>query len=215
MNNILTFLLFSFISISASAESEKFKDFFATKITSGISLGDWKLSEDTASCISKPDLTKEKKQYSRSVLKWPLSKEYKDCEVEMDFKVSEECDSMHLAFNGKEGHVMRFYIFKFDPKAKENSRYGVTRFDLFDKDAATKKKKCDILKPTTIPRLEKIKGKWINLKMTMKGNTAILKINDSITKIEHIAFESGKNKIHFGFTKGIMKVKNFRISSFD
>lgn len=190
----LLLILFTFC---VHAETLIHDDFVDEKLKSRLpARGDWKLEDKAISANFDEELFKKYKNHGPIV--WYNHEAVTDCDIELEYFVTGGVDTVMFSVNDAKGHVYRTTI------KTEGSRKGAYT------KGWTAKKKASLAGKLEGFDLEE--NKWVAVKLSFKGNKLSLTIGDKTQEYEHDAFAREKTKFNFQFSKGMMKVRNLKIS---
>ena len=107
MNSRLITILALLFGVMTGAQAAGFRDDFAHSKSSirQALRGDWKFENNTASCVSDPELYKKFKNHGH-ILRWPAA--FTDGAVEFEFQ-SKGCQRIVITLN-EDGHVFRIAL---------------------------------------------------------------------------------------------------------
>ncbi|WP_372717475.1 hypothetical protein [Novipirellula sp.] len=196
-----------FVSSFVSAE-EFVDDFSAVELEGRVAeRGEWQFQNGIASCVADPDLYKQFKNHG-PILKWP--RQFNDATIEFEMKPT-NCQRVAFTLNG-DGHIFRVTLADETPGAPAGTSKVPTRIIAWATQSS-KQNKGETIKPETLPDLPAINGKWVKMKLEVKGNRATLSIGDFQTELEHAALARDKNMVMLTFAHGEIAVRNFRMTS--
>ena len=203
-----SFLFALLLMLSPLTAGEEFVDQFNQTQQEGrlAERGDWKFQNGIASCVADPVLYKQYKNHG-PILKWP--REFNDCTVQFEMK-AKDCQRVVFTLNG-DGHVFRVTLADERPDAPAGTSNVPTRVIAWA-TRSSKQNKGDTIKPKEMPDLPAVNGKWVPVKLSVKGRQAALQIGDFQTEIPHAALARDKNMVMLTFAHGQLAVRNFRMS---
>jgi len=206
---LLVFSLISSFAFCPNATADEMADNFATAELAGriAERGDWKFAENTATCVADPELYKKYNNHG-PIIKW--EHDLKEGVVEMEFKAT-GCQRVVFTLNG-EGHIFRVILME-DTKATAKRPSAPASRILAWAEKSSKENKGDSFKPDGLPALTTMDGKWVKVKLTVKGEQANLSIGDFKTEIKHAALAREKNLVMLSFAEGEIAVRNFRVET--
>lgn len=169
--------------------------------------GEWRFRNGIASCVADPDLYKRFKNHG-PILKWP--RELSDASILFEMKAT-NCQRVVFTLNG-DGHIFRVTLADERPDAPAGMSKVPTRLIAWA-TKSSKQNKGDTIKPKSMPDLPAVNGKWVQVKLDVKGNRAMLTIGNFQTQINHAALARDKNMVMLTFAHGDLSVRKFRITS--
>lgn len=189
--------------------AEEFVDDFRSAKLEGrfAERGEWKFETGIASCVSDPDLYKKYKNHG-PILKWPC--EFNDATIQFEMKAT-DCQRVVFTLNG-DGHIFRTTLADERPDAPAGTSGVPTRVIAWA-TKSSKQNKGDTIKPQNMPDLPAVNGKWVPVKLDVKGKRAVLTIGEFQTEINHAALTRDKTMVMLTFAHGEVSVRNFRMSS--
>ena len=170
--------------------------------------GEWRFEGGVASCVADPELYKQYKNHG-PILKWP--REFTEGAIEFEMK-AEGCQRVVFTLN-EEGHVFRVTLADETEGATGGASKVPTRLIGWSTQSS-KENKGDTLLPEGLPDLSAIDGKWVRVKLVVKGEGATLQIGDDFeTEIEHASLGRAKSMIMLTFAHGRLAVRDFQFST--
>ena len=205
----LTLLVTAFCAFTSTAMADDFTDDFSAAKFKGrlAERGEWKFENRTASCVADPELYKRFKNHG-PILKWP--REFTDGTIEFEMKAS-QCQRVVFTLNG-DGHIFRVTLADETSAAPAGPSKVPTRL-IGWATRSSKQNKGDTIKPKGLPDLPEVNGKWVKVKLVVKGNQAVLRIGDFETEVEHASLARDKNMVMITFAYGELAVRNFRMAT--
>ena len=195
--------------ITPVAAGEEFVDDFNSAKLAGrqAERGEWQFQNGIASCVADPDLYKKFKNHG-PILKWP--REFGDATIQFEIKAS-DCQRVVFTLNG-DGHIFRVTLADERPDAPAGKSKVPTRVIAWA-TKSSKQNKGDTIKPKGMPDLSAVNGKWVQVKLEVKGKRAVLTIGEFQTEIDHAALTRDKNMVLLTFAHGELSVRNYRTTS--
>jgi hypothetical protein len=203
--SVATTLLF----VTSIVSAEEFVDDFAGAQKEGrqAERGEWQFQNGIASCIADPKLYKQFKNHG-PILKWP--REFTDANIEFEMKAI-DCQRVVFNLNG-EGHIFRVTLADERPDAPAGTSKVPTRIIAWAMPSS-KENKGDDIKPKGLPDLPAVSGKWVKIQLNVKGDYAVLTMDDFKAEIRHAALTRDKNMVMLTFAHGKLAVRNFRMAT--
>lgn len=185
---LLTFLAASSLS---AADAPMLKDDFSNpKLeTRRASRGEWKFTDNNATCTQDDELYKKHKDHG-PIIFYDLA--YEDATIRYSYKADAAVKSVVFTSNGADGH-----IFRFVSSARGTSAVAFPP-DSKDHKAARLGNPGPALKP----------GEWVPVVVTLKGTKATVKIGDFEETYEHASLARPKTNLSIGFSFGTVRVKD-------
>ncbi len=195
--------------VTPFVSAEEFVDDFSALELKGrvAERGEWQFQNGIASCVADPDLYKQFKNHG-PILKWP--RQFNDATIEFEMKPT-NCQRVVFTLNG-DGHIFRVTLADETPGAPAGTSKVPTRIIAWATQSS-KQNKGETIKPEKLPDLPAINGKWVKMKLEVKGNRATLSIGEFQTELEHAALARDKNRVMLTFAHGAIAVRNFRMTS--
>lgn len=208
MKTAVLISLVSFIPVY-QANADEFVDEFCTAKLEGrlAERGEWKFENGVANCVADPVLYNKYKNHG-PILKWP--REFNDATIRFEMKVT-DCQRVVFTLNG-DGHIFRVTLADERPEAPAGTSKVPTRVIAWA-TKSSKQNKGDTIKPKSMPDLPAVNGKWVRVRLEVKGEQAILTIGDFQSEITHAALARDKNMVMLTFAHGELAVRNFRMMS--
>lgn len=209
MNILQHLILASFLFANVATQAQEFVDDFSTPQFEGrlAERGEWKFEDGIASCVADPDLYKQFKNHG-PILKWP--REFNDATIEFEMK-PRDCQRVVFTLNGQ-GHIFRVTLADETPDAPAGTSKVPTRIIAWATQSS-KQNKGDASQPDNMPDLPAVNGKWVKIKLAVKGDHADLTIGKFQTQIDHAALGRDKNMVMLTFAHGELSVRDFRMVS--
>ena len=186
-------LLLSFLVASSlcAADAPLLKDDFSNpKLeTRRASRGDWKLTDNIATCTQDDELYKKYKDHG-PIIFYDLA--YEDATIRYSFKADAAVKSVVFTSNGADGHIFRFV------SSERGTSMVAFPPDSKDHKAARLGKPGPALKP----------GEWVPVVVTLKGPKATVKMGDFEETYEHPSLARPKTNLSIGFSFGTVSVKD-------
>lgn len=156
------------------------------------SRGEWSFVDGTAKCTQDDALYKKYKDHG-PIIFYDLP--HQDCEVSYRFK-PEGAKNVVFTINGEEGHIFRFVtgekhtdIRLFPPGPEHKSISGGRS-----------------------PEMGLKEGQWTEVKVTLKGEVATVKIGDAeAMMVTHPSLNAPKANISIGFSFGALSLQGFSV----
>jgi hypothetical protein len=185
------FLLLATAAIAADAPLLK-DDFSAPKLeTRRASRGDWKFTDNIATCTQDDELYKKFKDHG-PIIFYDLA--YTDAAIRFAFKPDETTKSVVFTSNGDDGHIFRIVFSKVGASIRAFPPEG--KADHTSIAAGTE------------PGLKLKPGEWTNVSVELRGSKATLKIGDFVKTYDHASFARAKTNLSVGFAFGTVSVKD-------
>lgn len=204
---LLTALLFLVTALTCPADT--LTDDFSNTEFSGrqAQRGDWKFENNIASCKSDPELYKKYKNHG-PIIKWP--KNFTDAAVEFEMKAV-DCQRVVFTLNG-DGHIFRVTLADETEDAKAGKSKVPTRLIGWG-TKSSKQNKGDTIKSKGLPDIPAVNGKWVKVRLTVKGSKGELTIGGFKTTIDHQCLSRDKTMAMLTFAHGELSVRNFKLTS--
>lgn len=156
--------------------------------------GEWKFSDNTATCTQDDELYKKNKAHG-PILFYDLA--YTDALIQFAVRPDAANKTIVFTANGADGHIFRIgfghagtAIRAFPADSKEHKSISAGN----EKDLK--------LKP----------GEWTNVSVELRGSKATLKVGDFTKTYEHASFARPKTNLSLGFSYGTVSVKDVVVS---
>lgn len=185
------FLLLATAAIAADAPLLK-DDFSAPKLeTRRASRGDWKFTDNIATCAQDDELYKKFKDHG-PIIFYDLA--YTDAAIRFAFKPDASTKSVVFTSNGDDGHIFRIVFSKTGASIRAFPPEG--KADHTSIAAGTE------------PGLNLKPGEWTNVSIELRGSKATLKVGDFVKTYDHASFARAKTNFSVGFAFGTVSVKD-------
>tara|TARA_R110002096_G_scaffold189193_3_gene369562 strand:+ start:1241 stop:1819 length:579 start_codon:yes stop_codon:yes gene_type:complete len=187
MKLLLPLLFLALCPITFAGEPPYSDDFTTQdKESRRLTRGPWTLKEGVVSCQQDDELYKQFQDHG-PVIWYDL--DFADATVKFAMKADEAVQSFVFTINGADGHIFRFVSRPTNTLVKAFPHEGEPD-GILDRKAP----------PLKI-------GQWIDVSVTFKGETAVVKIDDYEKTISHPAIAQKKTTIGLGFSFGNMSFK--------
>lgn len=198
LNRRLLPLFVALASVSL-AQAGGFRDDFSDpklKIRQALR-GDWKFKDNTASCVSDPELYKKFANHG-PILRWPAT--FTDGTVEFEFQ-PRGCQRIVITLN-EDGHVFRISL-------SDEQRTQI--FGWIGK--SSKENKPKTIAKKGVPTSASLDGKWVKVKLAIKGNQGDITIGDYSAKLKHGSLARKKGEFTISFASGECAVRNVSVTA--
>lgn len=197
-NRVCLALLVVLASLSQAQAGGFRDDFSRQKLENRQALrGDWKFKNNTASCISDPELYKKFANHG-PILRWPAT--FTDGTVEFEFQ-PKSCQRVIITLN-EDGHVFRISL-------SDEQRTRI--FGWIGK--SSKENKPKIIAKEGVPTSAQLDGKWVKVKLAIKGDTGEITIGDYSAKLKHGSLARKKGEFTISFAGGECAVRNVSVTA--
>jgi hypothetical protein len=157
--------------------------------------GDWKFKNNIASCVSDPKLYKEFKNHG-PILRWPCA--FTDGTVEFEFQ-PKGCQRIVITLN-EDGHVFRISL---------NDKDRTRIFGWIGQ--SSKENKAKTIAKDGVPTAADIDGKWVKVKLVIKGERGELRLGDYSAKLNHPSLARKKGEFTISFASGACSVRKVSV----
>ena len=169
--------------------------------------GDWSFQDGVASVVSDPVLYKKYSNHG-PILKWAV-----DCsqgKTIFGMKPS-GCQRVVFTLNG-DGHVFRISLINPEKAMSPWQKKSTSRMIAWA-EKSSKTNKGDSLQPQGFPSLSVLDDRWTQVSIAMDGDTALVRIGEFQTEIQHKAMQREKTEITISFASGSLQVRDFGFRS--
>ena len=192
--------------IAVPGLSKDIIDTFATEKfeTREAERGDWSFQDGVASVVSDPVLYKKYSNHG-PILKWAV-----DCsqgKTVFGMKPS-GCQRVVFTLNG-DGHVFRISLINPEKAMSPWQKKSKSRMIAWA-EKSSKTNKGDSLQPKGFPSLGALDDKWTKVSVDIDGDTALVRIGEFQTEIQHEAMEREKSQITISFASGGLQIREFQ-----
>lgn len=192
--------------IAVPGLSKDIIDTFATEKfeTREAERGDWSFQDGVASVVSDPVLYKKYSNHG-PILKWTV-----DCsqgKTVFGMKPS-GCQRVVFTLNG-DGHVFRISLINPEKAMSPWQKKSKSRMIAWA-EKSSKTNKGDSLQPKGFPSLGALDDKWTQVSVDIDGDTALVRIGEFQTEIQHEAMEREKSQITISFASGGLQIREFQ-----
>lgn len=192
--------------IAVPGLSKDIIDTFATEKfeTREAERGDWSFQDGVASVVSDPVLYKKYSNHG-PILKWAV-----DCsqgKTVFGMKPS-GCQRVVFTLNG-DGHVFRISFINPEKAMSPWQKKSKSRMIAWA-EKSSKTNKGDSLQPKGFPSLGALDDKWTQVSVDIDGDTALVRIGEFQTEIQHEAMEREKSQITISFASGGLQIREFQ-----
>lgn len=187
----------------------EFTDSFETETRDGrlAERGDWKFEDGIARCMADAELYRKFKNHG-PILKWP--RKFRDGTITFQMK-AKDCQRVVFTLNG-DGHIFRVTLADERPNAPAGTSKVPTRVIAWA-TKSSKQNKGTTIRPTGLPDLPTVNGKWVSVRLKVRGTSGYLAIGDFQTEITHDALARDKTMVMLTFASGELAVRNLKIVS--
>lgn len=158
--------------------------------------GDWKYANNTASCVSDPELYKKFANHG-PILRWPCK--FTDGTVAFEFQ-PKGCQRIVITLN-EDGHVFRISL-------SDEQRTRI--FGWIGK--SSKQNKAKTIAKEGVPTSADIDGKWVKVKLAIKGDKGEITIGDYSAKLKHGSLARKKGEFTISFASGECAIRNVSVT---